>query len=607
MKKFNLFLSVSALIFAAFYSGKAQDGTVISEQKISDIEGNFSGTIADSDELGQDVANIGDLDNDGVNDLAIGVAQDDDGGSNRGAVWILFMNSDGTVKSHQKISATQGNFTGILDDGDGFGHGVAGLGDLDNDGVEDIVANAWLDDDGGNNRGATWILFLNTNGTVKSHQKISDTQGNFTGTLADSDWFGSSVGAIGDIDDDGVMDIAIGVIQDNDGGSWDLGSYWILFLNTNGTVKSHQKISATQGNFTYPLSNGNEMGTAVTGIGDLDGDNVEDIAISSGRINTVWILFLNTNGTVKNYTTITGSTWFGAGLAGIGDFNADGNPDLAIGTSAHKLWIYFLNSNGTVQSQHEISDGQGGFSGTGTNGDQFGYSVANMGDLNGNGIVDLVTGEYSDDDGGTNRGAAWVLFMDGQTPLPTELLSFDAQWESKEQTSALLTWATASETNNEFFFLEKSVDATHFEDIARIDGAGNSEKEINYSYVDNAIQEDEKTLFYRLRQVDFDGSISYSEIKALQKEQGINLITLYPNPNFGVFDFLVSSSVSSTISVSIIDYLGKTVKSVSYEASEGINAYQMDVQELSSANYSIVVETEKGTYRTSSKFIIGKE
>jgi hypothetical protein len=60
---------------------------------------------------------------------------------------------------------------------------MTSLGDLDGDGVGDLAVGADLDDDGGLDRGAVWILFLNPNGTVKSHQKISDTQGGFTGTL----------------------------------------------------------------------------------------------------------------------------------------------------------------------------------------------------------------------------------------------------------------------------------------------------------------------------------------------------------------------------------------------------------------------------------------
>ncbi len=99
----------------------------------------------------------------------------------------------GTVLSHQKISDTQGNFGGVLDNSDNFGWSVASLGDLDGDGVGDLAVGAIRDDDGGLGRGAVWVLFLNTNGTVKSHQKISDTQGSFTGSLDDGDYFGNSV------------------------------------------------------------------------------------------------------------------------------------------------------------------------------------------------------------------------------------------------------------------------------------------------------------------------------------------------------------------------------------------------------------------------------
>ena len=81
----------------------------------------------------------------------------------------------------QKVSFTQGGFGGFLEDNDNFGVSVAELGDLDGDGIGDVAVGAALDDDGGPGRGAVWIVFLNTDGTVKAEQKISDTQGGFTG------------------------------------------------------------------------------------------------------------------------------------------------------------------------------------------------------------------------------------------------------------------------------------------------------------------------------------------------------------------------------------------------------------------------------------------
>jgi hypothetical protein len=76
-------------------------------------------------------------------------------------VWVLFLNTDGTVKSHQKISDTEGGFDGILDNVDRFGVSVASLGDHDGDGLGDLAVGANGDDDGvPYNRGAVWVLFL---------------------------------------------------------------------------------------------------------------------------------------------------------------------------------------------------------------------------------------------------------------------------------------------------------------------------------------------------------------------------------------------------------------------------------------------------------------
>ncbi len=154
---------VAGVALAAVMSGQraqAQPGWVLSHQKISSTQGGFTGILDDNDVFGRSLASLGDHDGDGVTDLAVGAMRDDDGGSNRGAVWILFLNSDGTVKRHQKISDSQGGFTGILNGSDWFGISVASLGDLDGDGVGDLAVGATLDDDGGSNRGAVWVLFL---------------------------------------------------------------------------------------------------------------------------------------------------------------------------------------------------------------------------------------------------------------------------------------------------------------------------------------------------------------------------------------------------------------------------------------------------------------
>ena len=427
--------------------GKMNADIVKSYQKISDTEGSFMGSLNNSNEFGVSSTNIGDLDNDSVIDIAVGASND--GG---GAVWILFLNSDGTVKGHQKISDKEGGFTGILDGWDRFGASVSALGDLDGDGVTDLAVGAYRDD----NIGAVWILFLNSNGTVKGHQKISKNSGNFSGNISGLDHFGKSIANIGDLNGDNVNDIAVGHPLDDDGGK-DKGAVWILFLNSNGTVRSHQKISETNGNFTDNLSFHNFFGWSITCIGDLNGDNINDIAVGAstdgdGGINrgALWILFLNINGTVKLHQKISDQEGdfnralndgdlFGSSVSSIGDLNDDGVTDIAVGAiycddggwKKGAVWILFLCSNGTVKSYQNISDVAGGFEGRIDQEYLFGASVLGLGDLDNDGILDIAIGAKWDGNGGTRKGAVWILFLANDNP------SFDIIWNNTLTTGDL--------------------------------------------------------------------------------------------------------------------------------------------------------------------------
>ncbi|NWJ20094.1 FG-GAP repeat protein, partial [Marine Group I thaumarchaeote] len=196
--------------------------------------------LIDEDNFGYSVANIGDLNGDGVNDIAVGARYDDEGGSNRGAIHIMFMNIDGSVDSTVEINSSTTNGPTLTDE-DYFGWSVANIGDLNGDGVNDIAVGAVYDDmdendnaSGGNNRGAIHIMFMNIDGSVDSTVEINDSTTNGP-VLTNSDYFGSSVANIGDLNGDGVNDFAVGARDDDEGGS-DRGAIHIMFMNINGSV-----------------------------------------------------------------------------------------------------------------------------------------------------------------------------------------------------------------------------------------------------------------------------------------------------------------------------------------------------------------------------------
>src|SRR6185436_3117881 len=219
--------------------------SVTSATRIAAESGGFTGVLADGDRFGAALAPLGDLDFDGTVELAVGAPGASLGGIGRGELWILSLNADGTVAATGEIGQSRGGFAGTLHNGDAFGSALAALGDLDVDGTTDLVVGTPMDDDGGANRGAVWILFLNPDGTVRDEQKISQTQGGFAGALANQDNFGSSVAALGDVDGDGVLDLAVGAPM-RDTEVPNAGAVWTLLLNADGTVKSAASFDPTQ-------------------------------------------------------------------------------------------------------------------------------------------------------------------------------------------------------------------------------------------------------------------------------------------------------------------------------------------------------------------------
>lgn len=217
------------------------DGSVRAASNISTSAAAFTdaGFMVDAgDEFGSSLAGLGDVDADGVPDLAVGAPTDDDGGTNSGAVYILLMTATGGVKEVKKISRTAGGLVeagASLDSFDYFGSSLQSLGDINRDGVVDLLVGASGIDDLNDRVGGAFVLFLDNSLTVWATQRLSGTSGGLQSVGVPFQpvmELGRSVGVVGDVDADGMVDAVIASYRFNDGGT-DSGG--IIVVNFNST------------------------------------------------------------------------------------------------------------------------------------------------------------------------------------------------------------------------------------------------------------------------------------------------------------------------------------------------------------------------------------
>ncbi|MBA3706697.1 MAG: T9SS type A sorting domain-containing protein, partial [Bacteroidetes bacterium] len=189
-----------------------------------------------------------------------------------------------------------------------------------------------------------------------------------------------------------------------------------------------------------------------------------------------------------------------------------------------------------------------------------------------------------------------------QSPLPIQLISFTAKPAGNKVN---LNWTTLTETNNDYFTIERGKDATSFESIAVVDGAGNSISTLNYSHVDD---EPYKGIsYYRLKQTDFNGKFTYSNIIAVEFSNTDDPnFKVFPNPiNGGENIYLLfSGNVGEEVIVVVFDVTGKeSYSKVLVVQTVGDNVFAIDpTEKLSPGVYLIKATSNQNVY--SKKLII---
>ena len=176
-----------------------------------------------------------------------------------------------------------------------------------------------------------------------------------------------------------------------------------------------------------------------------------------------------------------------------------------------------------------------------------------------------------------------------ETLLPIELVSFTADCDGR---SSLVEWTTATERNNDYFSLERSDDAINFTEITRVAGAGNSIEPIDYSYTDYGIHGGDN--YYRLVQVDYDGTRTVSEIvvaNCIESEISEPEVEAYPNPFSGELTLVLDNFDNRPATIEVYDMLGKLVFMQKADAPQ--NSYQtvLNLSNLPPAAYTVRVST----------------
>lgn len=324
---------------------------------------------------------------------------------------------------------------------DGYaGVSVAGVGDVDGDGFDDVVVGALYASPSGvpgpghTNSGA---VFLVRGTAAPADASLADADAVFEG--AAGDYSGYTVGAAGDVNGDGFADFLVGAPHHGEHDGECNGAAYVVLGGPS---------PASTGLASTVILTGQEFdgaGNSVAGAGDVDGDGYDDVLVGApgnedgGGGGAAYLV----RGGPSPASTSLGDAdaeWFdtgpptaasaGSAVAGAGDVDGDGFADILVGANGNTdggrsagAAFLLLASNATVGGALTSADAEY----TGSAGDAAGAALGGAGDVNGDGYADLLIGGYGNDDGGTDAGAAWLV-LGGPAPTSASLTAADAEY-----------------------------------------------------------------------------------------------------------------------------------------------------------------------------------
>ena len=347
------------------------------------------------DQFGNSVASAGDLNGDGFDDVIAGAwANDGGGGGDVGRAYIFF---GGTAPTGVPARVLQGQ-----NSGDNFGTSVASAGDVNGDGFPDVIVGAWGNSAGGTFAGRAYVYFGGPNMDM-----VADRV--FTGQ-ASGDRFGVSVSSAGDVNGDGYADVVVGASGNNAGGT-DAGRAYVYFGGPSADNVADWILTgvAVSDNFGYSATEAGD--TNGDGYGDLIvGAYANDAGgIDAGR---AYVFFGGPAPDSAPDLILTGEApgdRFGVEVAPAGDVNGDGRPDVIVGadfnsvagTRAGRAYVFYGGPGAD-----NIPDRT--FTGDIALG-SFGGTVCSAGDVDGDGYSDLLVGAWLHSGGGELAGRAYLF------------------------------------------------------------------------------------------------------------------------------------------------------------------------------------------------------